>query len=237
MFNTTVLELPCDCLIMEAVQKALARPYLNLYEPLAVRFSEEVVKVLDLHLLLLAQSKLFLEITQKLQEQATRDGLTQVSNRRQFDKVLRQEWQRLRRSRQPLALIHCDVDEFKRYNDTYGHQAGDICLQSVAQLMKSAIKRPSDFVARYGGEEFVLLLPDTPLEGAQAVAELLRQQLQQKQIPHQASRVKPWVTVSLGISCLIPTGGVSPEMLVQQADEALYEAKKQGRDRAVVYVG
>ena len=237
MFNTTVLELPCDCLIMEAVQKALARPYLNLYEPLAVRFSQEVVKVLDLHLLLLAQSKLFLEITQKLQEQATRDGLTQVSNRRQFDKVLRQEWQRLRRSRQPLALILCDVDEFKRYNDTYGHQAGDICLQSVAQLMTSAIKRPSDFVARYGGEEFVLLLPDTSLEGAQAVAELLRQQLQQKQIPHQASRVKPWVTVSLGITCLIPTGGVSPEMLVQQADEALYEAKKQGRDRAVVYVG
>ncbi|AFZ44971.1 diguanylate cyclase [Halothece sp. PCC 7418] len=262
MLNASVLELPCEYGITQAVQEALSRPYESLYEPLAVRFSEQVLKVLDLHILLLAQSKLLIEITQlqaktqaqlqqknerleatevalkeanrELQKQATQDGLTEVSNRRQFDTTLKREWQRLRRSRQPLSLLICDVDEFKRYNDTYGHQAGDLCLWEVAQVINSVAKRPSDLVSRYGGEEFTLLLPDTPLNGAVEVATLIRQTLQVQNIPHQSSRVSSRVTLSIGISCLIPTGNVSPEVLVQQADLALYEAKNQGRDRAVI---
>lgn len=260
MFNTSVLELPAECLITQAVQEALARPSETLYEPLAIRFSSQTLKVLDLHLLLLAQSQLLFEVTrlqaktqaqlqeknerlratevalkeanQELQKQATQDGLTEVSNRRQFDTALKREWQRLRRSRQPLSLILCDVDEFKRYNDTYGHQAGDLCLWEVAQVMKSVAKRPSDLVSRYGGEEFTLLLPNTPLDGALEVAKLIRQELYKKNISHRSSRVSSIVTVSLGVSCLIPTGNLSPEVLIQQADFALYEAKTQGRDRA-----
>jgi hypothetical protein len=194
MFNTPVLELPAECLITQAVQEALARPSETLYEPLAIRFPSQTLKVLDLHLLLLAQSQLLFEVTrlqaktqaqlqekneclratevalkeanQELQKQATQDGLTEVSNRRQFDTALKREWQRLRRSRQPLSLILCDVDEFKRYNDTYGHQAGDLCLWEVAQVIKSVAKRSSDLVSRYGGEEFTLLLPNTSLHGA-----------------------------------------------------------------------
>jgi diguanylate cyclase (GGDEF)-like protein len=263
MFNTTFLELPCNCLITQAVQNALTRPYPNLYEPLAVRFSNQVLKVLDLHLLLLVQSQLLVQVTQlqaqtqarlqqqnealkateialretnrELHEQATKDGLTGVSNRRQFEETLRKEWQRLRRVQQPLSLIICDVDEFKRYNDTYGHQAGDACLQEVAKAIATVAKRPSDLVSRYGGEEFTLLLPNTPLNGAQEVAQLLRQSLSAKQLPHHASQVSSFVTMSMGISCLVPTGEFSPEVLIQQADAALYEAKKQGRDRAVSY--
>lgn len=263
MFNASVLQLPCECSIMQAVQEALSRPYESLYEPLAVRFSEQTLKVLDLHILLLAQSQLLIQVTQlqaqtqaqlqqknerleatevalkeanqELQKQATQDGLTEVSNRRQFDTALKREWQRLRRSRQPLSLLICDVDEFKYYNDTYGHQAGDLCLWEVAQVINRVAKRPSDLVSRYGGEEFTLLLPDTPLNGAVEVATLIRQRLQVKNIPHQSSRVSSRVTLSIGISCLIPTENLSPEMLIQQADLALYEAKNQGRDRACYF--
>ena len=263
MFNTSMLELPYNYPIIQAVQKALTRPHNKLYEPLAIRFSGEVVKVLDLQLLLIAQSQLLVQITQlqaktqqqlqqqnqalqatetalreanrELHKKATQDGLTGVNNRRQFEEMIRQEWQRLRRSQQYLGLIICDVDEFKHYNDTYGHQAGDTCLQEVAQTMKKAVKRSSDQVFRYGGEEFTILLPNTPLKGVMEVAQLLRQHLAAKQIPHQSSRVSNYVTVSMGVSCLIPTEEYSPEVLIQQADEALYEAKKQGRDRAIAY--
>lgn len=263
MFNTEVLELPHDYLISQAVQKALTRPYQNLYEPLGVRFSEGALKVLDLHLLLLVQSQLLVKISQlqsqtqaqlqkqnetlrateialraanrELHQKATQDALTQVSNRRQFEEVLQKEWQRLRRSKQPLSLLICDVDEFKRYNDAYGHQAGDHCLRQVAQTIKSVTKRPSDLVSRYGGEEFTVLLPNTPLAGAWEVAQLLLHSLVAKQLPHQASRVSPFVTISIGVHCLIPSAELSPKILIQQADEALYEAKKQGRNRAVIY--
>lgn len=263
MFNTSMMELSSQCLITQAVQMALTRPYQCLYEPVVVRFGDGQLKVLDLHLLLLAQSQLLMQVTQlqaqtqaqlqqqnealkatetalrqanqELHRQATQDSLTGVSNRRQFETVLRQEWQRLRRTNSPLSLIICDVDNFKRYNDTYGHQAGDSCLRAVAQTMKQVTKRTSDLVSRYGGEEFTLLLPNTPLSGAKEVAQLLRQSLAGKGIPHRTSQVSRFVTVSIGISSLIPNGEISPETLILQADRALYVAKEQGRDRAITY--
>ncbi|MUG98326.1 diguanylate cyclase [Scytonema sp. UIC 10036] len=158
------------------------------------------------------------------------DGLTQVANRRRFDQVLEFEWCRLRREQLPLSLILCDVDYFKRYNDTYGHIAGDVCLQKIAQAISNSAKRPADLVARYGGEEFAVLLPNTNLEGAVKVADLIQQQIQELYLPHIESNISQYVTLSLGVSSLVPTHKESKEILIRVADRALYEAKKRGRN-------
>ncbi|GAA6622168.1 diguanylate cyclase domain-containing protein [Scytonema sp. NUACC26] len=161
------------------------------------------------------------------------DGLTQVANRRRFDQVLELEWYRLSREQLPLSLILCDVDYFKRYNDTYGHIAGDVCLQKIAQTISDSAKRPADLVARYGGEEFAVLLPNTSLEGAMKVADLIQQQIQELYLPHIESHISQYVTLSLGVSTLVPTYEESKEILIRVADRALYEAKKRGRNRIV----
>lgn len=182
----------------------------------------------------LNQSQLYQKLqkaNQELERIATLDSLTGIANRRYFDSILNREWQRLQREKQPLSLIFCDVDYFKKYNDTYGHQSGDRCLRQVAQALKKAIKRPGDLVARYGGEEFVIILPNTPLEGAKAIGERLRQAIQALQMTHEASPISPYITLSLGLSSLIPQPETSANTLVENADRALYEAKKQGRDR------
>jgi len=165
---------------------------------------------------------------------ANTDGLTKVANRRQFDECLYQEWLRLKRDRLPLSIILCDVDYFKFYNDTYGHQAGDDCLIQVASAIQHSVRRSSDIVARYGGEEFVVLLPNTSEEGAKVVAQLIQSKIDDLQIPHKTSKVSATVTMSLGIATLVPTSELSKESLIALADEALYEAKKQGRNRFVV---
>jgi diguanylate cyclase (GGDEF)-like protein len=170
---------------------------------------------------------------QELQRLATLDGLTKVANRRCFDEYFAQEWERLVREKQPLSLILCDVDYFKRYNDYYGHQGGDDCLRQVALAMSRAIKRPADLLARYGGEEFVVILPNTEVEGAVTVAEAIRAEMQQLKMPHAQSDVSEFVTLSLGVSSVIPSQSLAPESLIGTADEALYEAKKQGRNRMV----
>jgi diguanylate cyclase (GGDEF)-like protein len=170
----------------------------------------------------------------ELQKLAELDGLTKVANRRRFDDYLAQEWKRSLREEQPLSLILCDVDYFKAYNDCYGHLAGDECLQQVAKAMNDYVKRPADLVARYGGEEFVVLLPNTPVSGARRVASTLQDQIQSLHIPHAKSLVKPYVTMSLGIASVIPRPDLSLEDLIQSADMALYEAKRQGRDRLVI---
>ncbi len=162
---------------------------------------------------------------------ANYDSLTQIPNRRQFDEYFQQEWKRMAREKSALSLILCDVDFFKRYNDTYGHQAGDSCLQKVAFSMSQAIKRPSDLVARYGGEEFVVILPNTTVEGAMIVAEEIRSQVKILAISHTASEVSQYVTVSLGIASIIPVPDLPSAFLIKTADEALYRAKKEGRDR------
>lgn len=170
---------------------------------------------------------------QELHRLAIIDGLTQVANRRRFDEYLNQEWRRLAREQVPLSLILCDVDFFKRYNDTYGHQAGDDCLRAVAQAISRVVKRPADLVARYGGEEFAVILPNTNAEGAVKVAEMIWLEVQCLQIAHCQSDVSEYVTLSLGVSSKVPTQEVSSKVLIAAADKALYEAKEQGRDCVV----
>ncbi|MEG4420858.1 diguanylate cyclase, partial [Microcoleus sp. LAD1_D5] len=164
---------------------------------------------------------------------ATTDGLTQVANRRCFDERLQSEWHRLMQGKQQLSLIMLDVDYFKRYNDCYGHQAGDTCLVQVASSAAQAVKRSSDLFARYGGEEFAAILPTTDAAGAIAVAESMRQAIRDLAIPHEQSDVSVIVTVSMGIATVIPTAETSPDELVALADRALYDAKRQGRDRYI----
>lgn len=165
---------------------------------------------------------------------ANLDGLTQVANRRRFNECLEQEWWRLSRENLPLALIMCDIDFFKDYNDTYGHQAGDICLQKVAQTIQKIAQRPADLVARYGGEEFVVVLPNTDLGGAKHISEQILFTVRDLCIPHSSSKVRQFVTLSVGLAIAIPNLRVPPESLLLRADKALYQAKHQGRDRLVV---
>ncbi|MGC9528292.1 MAG: diguanylate cyclase domain-containing protein [Limnospira sp.] len=168
----------------------------------------------------------------QLQHLVNVDGLTQVGNRRSFDEKLYQEWRRATREQQPISLILCDVDDFKAYNDYYGHQQGDDCLIQVAKAIRGAMKRPADFVARYGGEEFAAILPNTDINGAVEVAERIRDRIKQLQIPHAKSRVSPHVTLSLGLASQVPNSPSMPaDLLVNAADRALYEAKHNGRDR------
>jgi diguanylate cyclase (GGDEF)-like protein/PAS domain S-box-containing protein len=167
----------------------------------------------------------------ELDRLATLDGLTQVANRRRFDSYLMQEWQRLARTLQPLSLILCDVDYFKRYNDHYGHQAGDLCLQMIAQAMDKVAKRPADLVARYGGEEFAILLSQTDRAGAEQVAEALQWAIRSLALPHDTSQVSQYVTMSVGIATMLPLQHQLPDELIKRADQALYLAKEQGRDR------
>ncbi len=159
------------------------------------------------------------------------DDLTLLANRRCFDQQLQQEWQRLAREQGAIALILCDIDNFKAYNDTYGHLAGDACLKQVAQAIQATARRPADLVARYGGEEFAIILPNTDHHGAMRVAEAIQVAIRSLQIPHSQSSVGQYVTVSVGIFSTIPTPGSSPEFLVSVTDHLLYNAKNQGKDR------
>ena len=171
---------------------------------------------------------------QELKRLATLDGLTGLANRRRFDEYIEQEWQRLAREQEPLSLILCDIDFFKLYNDTYGHQAGDDCLKQVATALRHSVKRPADLVARYGGEEFAVILPHTTAAGALCLAKSIHQQVRQLRLAHPGSTVSQDVTLSLGVAGLIPCSGATPAKLIAAADAALYEAKTTGRDRVIL---
>lgn len=171
------------------------------------------------------------ELYQQLQRLVSLDSLTQIANRRRFDEYLDQEWQRMTREGAPLSLILCDIDFFKTYNDTYGHQAGDNCLQQVAKAISSAMKRPADLVARYGGEEFAVILSNTDAKGAVQIAEEIRSQVQVLQLAHPSSQPIKSVTLSLGAASTVPCHESSPAALIAAADKSLYQAKAQGRDR------
>ncbi|MBA5637619.1 diguanylate cyclase [Duganella sp. LX20W] len=166
-----------------------------------------------------------------LQAMAFADGLTGVANRRLFDDTLGAEFRRCGRSGEPLAMLMIDVDVFKRYNDHYGHQAGDECLKRVALALKQHLKRPYDLVARYGGEEFACLLPDTDEAGALAIAEELRLAIAALAIAHADSPVAGHVTISVGVAALRPEPDGDSAALLRLADQALYRAKHEGRDR------
>lgn len=167
---------------------------------------------------------------QKLTKLAQLDGLTSIPNRRFFDYTLKQELARMKRNKTPLSLLLMDIDQFKVFNDTYGHLEGDRCLQEVAQAIHACLKRPGDFVARYGGEEFAVILPDTDHQGASLVGEDIRRGIERLAISHQNSTVNPYVTISVGITTIDPPSDISSSVLIQQADEALYASKERGRN-------
>ena len=168
-----------------------------------------------------------------LEQIATHDSLTGLANRRLFERSLEIEFARGSRQSSPVSLIMLDIDFFKRYNDAYGHVAGDHCLTQVAQVLKSCCQRKSDLAVRYGGEEFAVLLPDTDINGALAIAGQIRRSVMDKHITHSGSPTG-YLTVSLGCYAFIPAGNDSPELFIQRADAALYQAKNAGRNRAAV---
>ena len=170
-----------------------------------------------------------LQLNQELQRLVNIDGLTQAANRRYFDHFMNQEWQRLAREQQPLSLLLCDVDHFKAYNDTYGHQAGDRCLQDLAALFMHIVHRPADLVARYGGEEFAIVLPHTDQAGAAHIARQIGDAVAALHLPHSAAPLGR-VSVSLGLATAIPIPGYHHQDLVGAADQALYLAKNDGRN-------
>lgn len=173
------------------------------------------------------------DANEKLATMAAIDGLTGIANRRRFDEVLSREWARSMREKTSLSLLIADVDFFKLYNDSYGHQAGDVCLKSVAQAIAHAVMRPGDVAARYGGEEFAVVLANTPLEGARLVAQRALENIQALHMDHKASKVSPYVTASFGVATLNPSPGGESGKLLGLADRALYEAKERGRARIV----
>ena len=166
-----------------------------------------------------------------LQRIATKDGLTGIANRRSFDDALIAEWQRGQRDQASLALLLIDVDYFKRYNDTYGHQKGDDCLKKLASAMHEKIFRPADLVARFGGEEFAILMPNTDIGGARMVAERIRQHIYGLSITHESSMIDKLVSVSIGVAAVVPTPSRAAEQLLTAADRALCVAKDAGRNR------
>ncbi|WP_218651750.1 sensor domain-containing diguanylate cyclase [Nostoc sp. C052] len=183
------------------------------------------------------QSELYQQLqraNQQLENMVMVDELTQIANRRCFDHRLDSVWQYLLREQGFISLLLCDIDYFKQYNDTYGHATGDDCLCFIAQAFKQSVKRSRDLVARYGGEEFVVILPNTASDGAFHVAQEIHKAIEQLNIPHTASDVKQYVTLSIGIATMIPTPKMVPLDLIEVADQALYQAKANGRDRSYI---
>ena len=174
-------------------------------------------------------------IVTTLERLAATDYLTQIPNRRTFDERLVQEWTRAQRDKTPLSLAMLDLDFFKTYNDHYGHSAGDHCLQSIASAIKHPLRRPADFCSRYGGEEFAVILPNTDSTGAQLVLEEIRQAVLDLAIAHGFSSIAPTLTISTGFTTAVPSAGNTPEQALRIADNALYLAKLQGRNRIVFH--
>ena len=167
----------------------------------------------------------------EVEQLSLQDGLTGIANRRMFDQTLDREWARAKRDKVPLSLIIFDIDFFKEYNDFYGHLQGDECLKQVAKTLSGASKRAIDLVGRYGGEEFVLLLPATNEIQARQIAERCFSAVKQQKLPHELSTVSDTVTISAGVSTIIPIGATHSSILVEVADKLLYQAKRKGRNR------
>ncbi len=166
---------------------------------------------------------------QRMEEMSNHDPLTGIGNRRKMEDHLQSEWRRAQRVRRPLSIVLIDVDFFKEYNDRYGHPQGDQCLRIVAQTISRVVHRPADLVARYGGEEFILILPETPVEGAGHVAEIVRASIEAEKLAHEGSHFG-FVTVSLGVASMTPQVDREALELIHAADRALYRAKKEKRN-------
>ncbi len=185
--------------------------------------------------LLDSQNKLS-EANRTLEKLSSLDGLTGIANRRQFDAVLAKEWARAMRNQAVISLLMLDIDYFKLYNDTYGHQQGDQGLKEVAAILKEVEKRPADLAARYGGEEFAVILPETDEKGARDIACSILDKLKAAALPHAASQAAPYLSASIGVATMVVERGCTAETLVSLADRALYQAKAQGRNRVVVFL-
>ena len=168
---------------------------------------------------------------EKLERIAAEDVLTGLATRRRFEDVLKSEWRRCRRQETILSVAMMDIDYFKPFNDTYGHGAGDECLKKVGHALNNELKRASDLVARYGGEEFVCVMPDTKLDGAIAFGHSMREAVAALGIKHEHSKVTDIVTMSVGVSCCVPSDSADPFNLIRHADKRLYDAKNSGRNR------
>lgn len=169
--------------------------------------------------------------TDMLQKLSAMDGLTGIPNRRRFDETFEEEWRRCIREKGTISVVMMDIDYFKKYNDNYGHGEGDHCLRMVAAALAGATKRPADFVARYGGEEFVAILPGTDEKGARSLAEAMRHNVEDQNIEHAYSECAGHVTVSVGLATTTPAMGMARNELVKAADQMLYQAKQNGRNR------
>lgn len=190
--------------------------------------SPPIVKARVRNLLELKRSRDFWE------RMSSVDALTGIANRRQFDTVVENEWRRAKRIRQSFGLMLLDVDFFKKYNDTYGHGAGDTCLMQVAGALNATILRPADLCARYGGEEFVCVLPDTPQQGVAEIAERVRDAVESLDIAHKGSAIANHVSVSIGGISVVADFDLTVAQLIEAADKNLYQAKESGRNRCVI---
>ncbi len=187
-------------------------------------FNSAVVKArVGVHLRLKRQNDL-------LESLASMDALTEVPNRRAFDLTRALEWKRAQREGLPISFVMIDIDQFKQYNDNYGHGAGDECLARIARAINGCVQRPGDFLARYGGEEFAAILTGTHRDGALQMAQRLHAAVANLAIPHAHSNVAPVVTISIGVATTVPADPLTPELLSEAADKMLYQAKESGRD-------
>ena len=178
------------------------------------------------------------ELKQELEEKNSQliklsntDGLTGLINKRYFEELFSEEWHRAMRTNRPLSLVLLDIDNFKKYNDSFGHHMGDDCLKAIARALESIHLRQADKVARIGGEEFAIVLPETDVEGAQLVAERTRETIEALKIPHSEESGRPWVTASIGFCAVIPAHNIKPRLLFEASDAALYESKHNGRNQ------
>jgi len=214
----------------------VGRKFQEMNEELAKRVSqaqEALSKVEYLHCCLKETNERLEESNSRLQHLSTTDPLTGISNRRQFEKALELEWRRAIRSPSLLTLIMIDIDNFKMFNDTYGHLEGDTCLKRVVTALQRHVQRAGDLLARYGGEEFVILLPSMSLLDSRLHAEFLRRAVEDLAIPHSHNSAAPVVTISLGVASIVPAENISPSALLSWADKALYSAKSKGRNRVM----
>jgi diguanylate cyclase (GGDEF)-like protein len=221
-----------------AAQQVINRSSNLLNEPIIVEKTTNNYALLDIHQLLIAHSNIFQlatslleENNHKLQRMAVIDPLTGIGNRRFFDQYFLRDWQLAIREKRWITVVMCDVDYFKKYNDTYGHQAGDHCLCQVAAVFQHHCKRATDLVARYGGEEFILSFLNTKVEQAIILIESIQKSLQALEIEHQNSPINSQVTLSFGIASMKPQSGQESHRLIELADKALYQAKEKGRNQ------
>ncbi|MGA1781601.1 MAG: GGDEF domain-containing protein, partial [Planctomycetota bacterium] len=219
-------------LLLVVIQAAeLAWRFRTSYDETSRLASEVRVLNLELEERIDDRTRELARTNRRLEEISRKDPLTGVSNRRHFEEVLDREWHHARLRGTPLALILVDVDEFKRFNDTYGHPAGDACLQRVSAILHGHRRAQVDTVARYGGEEFIVFLPGATRDAAVRRAEEIRAAVERTGIPHAGSGAASVVTVSAGVASIFPRDGVDPEELLSAADQALYRAKAGGRNR------